>query len=255
MIDSHLIAHTCPNVNPENVVLLGDVRVSVLTDRLFRIERDSDRKFCDEATQSVWFRNLPAVSYTVEKKGASTRIKTDKAILVLRDDPAKTSVILDGKEIYLSKVENLPGAYRSLDRCEGDYYMSEKHGNYHIKLEDGVVSKSGVGVHDDTKSLILGSDGRLSLRDDDDSDCYVFAYGKDFRGAIQALFAISGRVPLIPRYALGNWWSRYHDYTQEEYQNLILRFEEENIPFSVSVVDMDWHVVKIPEEYKNGETE
>ena len=56
---------------------------------------------------------------------------------------------------------------------------------------------------------------------------------------------------MLPDYALGNWWSRYHRYTQEEYQNLMLRFERENIPFSVAVVDMDWHYVnEIPEDVK-----
>ena len=40
MLDAHLIAKTRPLVRPENVVLFGDIRVSVLADRLFRIEKD-----------------------------------------------------------------------------------------------------------------------------------------------------------------------------------------------------------------------
>lgn len=56
---------------------------------------------------------------------------------------------------------------------------------------------------------------------------------------------------MLPAYALGNWWSRYHRYTQEEYQALIERFEEEQVPFSVSVIDMDWHITDIPEELRD----
>lgn len=29
---------------------------------------------------------------------------------------------------------------------------------------------------------------------------------------------------MLPRYAFGNWWSRYHKYTQQEYSELMARF-------------------------------
>ena len=51
-------------------------------------------------------------------------------------------------------------------------------------------------------------------------------------------------VPIIPRFALGVWWSRYHAYTQQEYLSLMDRFEKENVPLTVATVDMDWHWVK-----------
>ena len=48
------------------------------------------------------------------------------------------------------------------------------------------------------------------------------------------------KTSLLPRYSLGNWWSRYHAYTQEEYLSLMNRFKKEEVPFSVAVIDMDW---------------
>ena len=57
-----------------------------------------------------------------------------------------------------------------------------------------------------------------------------------------------------PRFALGNWWSRYHPYTAQEYIELMTRFESEGIPFSVSVLDMDWHVVDVDPSYGSGWT-
>lgn len=70
-------------------------------------------------------------------------------------------------------------------------------------------------------------------------DGYLFAYGLDFKSAIKAFYKISGPQPLIPRWALGNWWSRYYKYTSEAYLELMDRFKEEKIPFSVGVLDMD----------------
>ena len=46
---------------------------------------------------------------------------------------------------------------------------------------------------------------------------------------------------MIPRYALGNWWSRYHAYTDKEYLHLLDKFTKRDIPLTVATIDMDWH--------------
>ncbi|MDY0410218.1 glycoside hydrolase family 31 protein [Paracerasibacillus soli] len=61
-------------------------------------------------------------------------------------------------------------------------------------------------------------------------------------------------TPLLPRYTLGNWWSRYWKYTETEYKELFQRFQQEDVPFSLSVIDMDWHLVDIPAKYGSGWT-
>ena len=63
----------------------------------------------------------------------------------------------------------------------------------------------------------------------------------------------TGAPSMLPAYALGNWWSRYHAYTQQEYLALMNRFAAEDIPFSVGVVDMDWHIVQIPPQQQDPE--
>ena len=59
---------------------------------------------------------------------------------------------------------------------------------------------------------------------------------------------------MVPRYAFGNWWSRYHKYTEKSYRGLMERFKRENIPFSVAVIDMDWHLVEVDARYGSGWT-
>ena len=39
---------------------------------------------------------------------------------------------------------------------------------------------------------------------------------------------------MLPRWALGNWWSRFHRYTQDSYRELLDRFDAEGVRFSVS---------------------
>ena len=72
---------------------------------------------------------------------------------------------------------------------------------------------------------------------------------------LQDFYRLCGKTPLLPRYTFGNWWSRYHKYTETEYKELVERFEKEEVPFSVAVVDMDWHLVEdVPPVYGSGWT-
>lgn len=56
-------------------------------------------------------------------------------------------------------------------------------------------------------------------------------------------------MPLVPRYAFGNWWSRYRAYTQQEYVDLMQRFIDKDIPITVATIDMDWHWVNVDERF------
>lgn len=79
-------------------------------------------------------------------------------------------------------------------------------------------------------------------RPGDRTDGYLFAYGYDFKGAIKSFYAISGNQPPVPRWCLGNWWSRFYPYTDKGYLALMDKFKADGIPLSVAVIDMDWHL-------------
>ncbi|MBQ9746323.1 MAG: alpha-xylosidase [Clostridia bacterium] len=240
MLEKHLIAETRPLANPANVILFGDFRVTVLEERLFRVEKDAWRIFCDEATEAVWFRDMPPVPFEVREGDGTLRVKTARAELVLCEELEKSYVILGGKEIPLDNSENLRGTYCTLDCCDGGD-LTERGTITPIALDMGVVSKNGVAVLDYTKSSVLTSEGMLRKQRRDELDIYVFAYGNDYRAAVRAFYMICGKTPKLPRYALGNWWSRYYAYTERQYLNVLDRMEERDIPVTVATVDMDWH--------------
>jgi alpha-glucosidase (family GH31 glycosyl hydrolase) len=62
---------------------------------------------------------------------------------------------------------------------------------------------------DDSKSMMFAEDGWVASRVPGRSDGYLFAFGFDYRAALKAFFDISGHQPILPRWALGNWWSRW----------------------------------------------
>ena len=65
-LDERLIAVTHPEALKSSVVSGKNFRITVLTDRLFRVETSVTGKFIDDATQSVWFRNLETPKYKAE---------------------------------------------------------------------------------------------------------------------------------------------------------------------------------------------
>lgn len=243
MLKNHLIAHTEPKADTRNIVLWKDYRVTVLQDRLFRLERSENKIFRDEATQSVWYRNMSPQQFTVTEQEGCLTIDTGKCILVLRALREDCTIKLNGKEIPIDNMGNLFGTSRTLDCQNGDIWCEPWNPDVKrvIALGTGVCSKSGVALFDDAPSLTLGEDGEVKPQKGDGTDEYIFAFGNDYRNAVRALYLITGQVPLIPRYALGNWWSRYYEYTDKEYLMLLSAFKAHDIPLTVATLDMDWH--------------
>lgn len=210
-------------------------RISVLTPSLLRVETG---EFCDEATQSVWYRAFDDPEYKVEEDGNILYIVTQKARFVFDKNSKKIKSVIfsDGKVVKDFSKGNLKGTRRTLDMTNGK-----------ARLSKGLVSKNGVAVFDDSKSLILK--GEDILQRGKCSDRYYFAYGNDYRECIKDLYRLTGFTPLIPKFALGNWWSRYKAYTQEEYVSLMQTFIDKKIPVTVATIDMDWHWVNVVEKF------
>ena len=107
---------------------------------------------------------------------------------------------------------------------------------------------------DDSRTLTLREDGWVEPRKKGIQDLYLFAYGHRYLEALKDFYHLCGETPMLPRFALGNWWSRYYKYTEESYMELMEWFDQEQIPFSVAVIDMDWHLVDIDPKYGTGWT-
>ena len=248
-----LIAATHPETKPENIVKGDCWRISVLTESLLRLEYSPEGVFEDRATQSVWNRDFPVSAFQCIETEDSLEIITAKAHLIYNKkefSPNGLSVQAIGDYSayhsiwhYGEDFEDLGGTARTLDVADGA-----------IPLGHGIISRNGFSVMDDSRSLALREDGWVEPRQEGCTDIYFWAYGHDYLQALKDFCHLCGKTPMIPRYALGNWWSRYYKYTEKSYKALMERFEKEDIPFSVAVVDMDWHLVDIDPKYGSGWT-
>lgn len=242
-----------PVADPRAVVVGPTYRITVLTDGLVRLEHSSDGDFEDRASTFALNRDLPVPDFRVVETETHVEVRTARFHLVYDRRPFSTSglsvAVLGGVSSYHSvwrfgeEPSDLGGTARTLDLADGA-----------IPLEPGVVSRQGFAVLDDSRSMVFDDEGWVSPRDGSRTDLYVFAYGHDHPAAVQAFYAVSGPTPLLPRFALGNWWSRFHRYTADTYADLLDRFADEGIPFSVAVIDMDWHVTDVDPALGSGWT-
>jgi hypothetical protein len=63
-----LFAENNPIANPEAIVVSGDMRFTVLTPEMIRIEWSNKQMFEDRASFTVVNRRLPVPSFTTEEK-------------------------------------------------------------------------------------------------------------------------------------------------------------------------------------------
>ena len=238
----------------EEMVVRGEkYRISVLTERLIRLEYSKKGVFVDEKTQTIMNRDFETFRFRVEEKEDSLSIVT-KYLRLIYD---KKEFSGEGLKINVSgnfgttssvwhygdKNESLKGTVRTLDTIDGA-----------TELGEGVVSKKLWSFIDDSKSMLLVDDDFVIREDEEAIDIYFFGYGLDYKEALRDFYKLSGATPLLPRYSLGNWWSRYYKYTDESYLELLERFKREDIPFNVAVLDMDWHITDVDSKYGTGWT-
>ncbi|HCS38394.1 MAG TPA: alpha-xylosidase [Anaerolineaceae bacterium] len=247
-----------PLAQPEAVVSVGGARFSVLTDRLIRLEFSKDEHFEDRPSQAFWHRWQPVPAFKKSISDGLVEIETDflhlKYIPTTRGFSQKNlSIRLKQSDVtwkYGDKSsDNLLGTARTLDGDAGT-----------TKLENGLLSKSGWAVMDDSDTPVFTNFGWVDARDHVKSrkplssllntfsakskDLYFFGYGTDYAACLSDYIHISGPIPMIPRYILGNWWSRYWEYTQDELKSLMQDFQANDVPLSVCIIDMDWHITK-----------
>jgi alpha-glucosidase (family GH31 glycosyl hydrolase) len=218
--------------------------------------------FEDNATFSVVNRQLPVPKYSKADDGEYVTITTDALSLRYRKgsnplaepaSPANLSVTMsvNGNPVVwypgLKDSQNLKGTYRTLDGNNGDDYRS--------RLEDGLISRSGWAVINDSpsferadgsRSLALvpdsgGIDWAAPRADADALDLYFLGYGHNYKKALYDFTLIAGKIPLPPDYVLGYWYSKYDNYSADDFRNIVKSMRDNDINADVLILDMDWH--------------
>lgn len=238
----------------EKITFKGkNYRITVLSERLVRLEYNPSGNFVDLPSQFAINRSFNFPNYKVKQDPKFLEITTDyfrlsyvkeAPFIGSKIDPMKNLKITlfvgngeNDRDWYYThpEVRNMNGNMMSVDIDTPD------------KLKKGLYSLEGFASIDDSNSLLFNEDGTLVEREKGSIDIYVFLYKNDFKLALKDYFKLTGNPELIPRYALGNWWSRNIAYDTDGVMDVVSNFERRNVPLAVFVLDKDWHYRNVGE--------
>ncbi|WP_207534447.1 TIM-barrel domain-containing protein [Desertivirga arenae] len=236
--------------DPKAIIPADNARFTVLTPRLVRMEWEAGKDFDDHASFVVVNRRLPVPSFSQKRENGWLVINTSEIELSYKLGSGEFNA-QNLKVRYLKadsvnwtpgkkQKYNLGGTTRTLDGVDGDF---SRHSNHKLELEDGLLARDGWYFLNDSSSLRLDNSDWpwVFNKERKGQDWYFMAYGNDFKSALHDFSLIAGKVPMIPRYAFGYWWSRYWSYSDNELRTLVGYMKRMQIPLDVLVVDMDWH--------------
>ena len=217
-------------------------RITVLTERLVRLEYNEDGVFEDRPTELVWNRDFNTTSYVVKEDNIYLEIMTKYFKLTYTKE----------KPFYSGKINTSSNLKIELLNTERSWYYGHPEARNYMapalelsnSLKDftkGLYSIDGFSSIDESNSKVLDPFGIITEREFKGTDVYVFMYNQDFNLALKDYFYLTGTPALIPRFALGNWWSRNNTYNDESIKDLVKSFDINDIPVSVLLLDKDWH--------------
>lgn len=240
-----------PIANKQAVVAQNNVRFTILTPSLVRLEWDSVANYVDNATFFAVNRNLSVPEYHQKIEDGWLCISTQELTIKYKLGSGK----FNAQNLFVSsnnrsfnewkpgtlQTGNLKGTCRTLDGADGAYYG----GKTLIPLEDGLLARDGWSFVDDSRNFQFDHSEWpwvLPRTAESRQDWYFFGYGiNNYRKALGDFIQVAGRIPIPPKYVFGYWWSRYWNYSDREIKSIINTFEKNDIPLDVFVLDMDWH--------------
>lgn len=237
--------------NAQAFVVRGNVRFTILTSQLVRMEWSEDGVFEDRPSLVFIQRDLPVPKFTVGETSEWLTIKTEKLTLKYnlgsgRFTAENLSIMLplNGQTVtWVPGTEdplNLRGTTRTLDKTDG---AKDVH------LEQGIVSRSGWALVDDSKSLLFDSSDwpwAMERPVGERQDLYFFGHGHNYKQALYDFTFTAGKIPIPPKFVFGYWWSRWWAYSDTELRELVSGFKVNGLPIDVLIIDMDWHYTSWP---------
>jgi len=237
--------------------VLDKARFTVISPICVRMEYAAKRHFVDDPTLFAIDRTVRFSDSKISNDQKALIIDTGKLRLEYHPSGSsfsaenlKISFRLGQKNVVwtpgMNNQRNLGGPVPTLDGWSGPPKA----------LSEGLLARDGWHLIDDSgrpllrKGWIAQRPGgappvHSSLRHQTlvtrDTDWYLFAYGEDYKGALQALTGISGKVPMPRKEVLGSWYCRWHRYTADDFRQIVREYKEHDFPLDILVMDMDWH--------------
>lgn len=243
-----------------SVIYQGEkYRITFLSERLIRLQYSEKGIFHDDATQLVENRVFDNPKIEVKEDTLYLEVKSKYySLTYCKNQPFKGTSMNAAKNLSIRVNGTDSYWYYGCPEFRNYYGNNSTLANFK-KTSDfnkGLYSIEGFVSLDDSNSLRFELDGTVKQKNPEEEgniDIYVFVYGKDFGYCMQDYFRLTGMPSFIPRYVLGNWWCRNLPYTQDDILKISKKFNDNDMPLSVFLLDKDWHFRQKPVKEENEE--
>ncbi len=223
-----------PESDLPSQVIVGEVRVQLLSDRLVRLEAEGERGYENRS------------SFTVEK-----RTGWDKIDFTAKSENGYTVIETENYTVYV------PENAQSCDDC----FISDTTGEVVWKFETDTNSNIYLpSPSDELKSWYFTDTPRVIPSEDGYNvsalwhnlngwdktnyaqDIFVFLPQGSYENFTSDFVELTGRSEMLTLNLLGYWDSRYYEYTEETAMQQINDYYDKGYPLDVLVIDTDWRV-------------
>ena len=231
-------------------IYAGPARFQIITDGIIRMEYSDGNGFDDDRTMIAINRDqFYDDAKIIKNDDGSFSAETDHFKLwydghsEFSDTTLYALIKKTNKTWHFGDTNdrNMKGTLNTLDNVTGE-----------IELPDGLLSRDGWSLLDDSGTPLLDDTGWAKDRDmKHRCDLYLFAYGHDYRKALNDFAKLSGNVEMPRKYFFGSWYSRWWAYTSDDFKDIVSQYRENGFPLDILVMDMDWHYEDW--QYKEGD--
>ena len=183
---------------------------------------------------SYWFNGKPIIS---EKEGY-TKIESGESI---QFNLTKDEVLYGGgaRALGMNRRGNRLQLY---NRAHYGYETRSELMNYTMPL---VMSSNMYAVHFDNApigylDLDSKQDNTLTYETISGRKTYQVIVGDSWLDLIDNYTDLTGKQPLPPRWAFGNFSSRFGYHSQKEVEETVQKFKDEKIPLDAVIIDIYW---------------
>lgn len=205
-------------------IVIGNIRILLLSEDIVRIEYGKNGVFCDCDTFFIPNKSQYAntnVPYTAEENAICFG---EYELYIPENAKSLSGVRLDknGKKVYSYKKLKNSGELPPLDKTPDVFAISDAP---RIIVPEGGYSAERKGEYKVTENV---------------QDVYLLLCGGDAKKLRKLYVELTGKPELVRLSTLGGWNSKYYAYTEDEANRLILDYEKHDVPLDVMVIDTDW---------------
>ena len=223
----------------------GAVRVELLSDTVIRVEEKVNGGFEDRTTLvAVGRDDFPGVKATVSETGTVITAKTANYTVRLKKN--STSLAADPVEVT-DKSGKLVWKY-SYDDDNGTVPI---HGFYTLLPDPGDTPE--VFALADAPRVIPAAKGaayagssdaysgwKQTLAYNQYKDVYLFLTDTSAMQLRKDIVTLTGRAPISNIKTFGSWFSRYQDWSADEYLKVIADYRKNGFPLDALTIDTNW---------------